>query len=73
MHIFFSNLTIGSVASFESFLNYGFSLQLGNFKISSSTLILLALLIFLSNCASDDGRRDIKVVGNLVRFHLTVI
>jgi len=63
---FFGNLTMGSVAIFESFLNCGFSLQLGNFKISSSILIHLALLIFLWNCDPDNGGRNVKVVGNLL-------
>jgi len=69
----FSNLTIGSVAIIEKFLNYDFSLQLGNFEISSSTLILLAFLILLWNCAPDNGGRDVKRVGNLLRFYLTLM
>jgi len=71
-HIF-NNLRISSIAIAESFFHNRISLLLGSFRISSSALSLLTLLISFLDSVFNSVEGDIKVEGNLTIAHMRLV
>jgi len=69
----FSNLRIASIAIVESFLHNRIILQLGTFRICSSALSLLTLLISFLDSVFNSVKEDVKVEGHLVIDHLRIV
>jgi len=69
----FSNLSIASIPIAESFIHHRIILQLGSFRISSSTLSLLTLLISFLDSVFNSVEVDIKVEGNLALAYLRLV
>ena len=69
----FSNLRIASIAIAESFLHHRIILQLGSFRISSSVLSLMTLLVSFLDSVFNSVEGDVKVEGNLAIAHLRLV
>jgi len=64
---------MASIAIAESFLHHSSILQLGIFRISSSTLSRLALLISFKDSVFNSVEGNAKMVRNLTIVHLRLV